>query len=476
MSPTLKLKPLMCVTGALWLYAVPVAAQQQISSVDSGDATAASISNNGSRVAYLSNGTPLNSPANTGNVAQLFIVDTDGSDTAQLTNAETDIREPHLSGNGQQVAFISSADLTGSNGDGSDELFLVSINTSSIVQVTDNNGAGGLQSPSLSANGNRIAFSANADLAGPSGQNGDGSQEVFVVNSDGSGLVQISDGPIGTASQTPSLSSDGRQIVFSSNANLVDNNDDGNNEIFIATLDDSSGGSVTLQQLTDTGVGQSLRPSIADNGQIAFESNADLTGNNPNGNVQVFLMNSSGASITQLSSDNSNGNNTNGNSQFAEISADGSRIAFQSNASLLDTQNSDGSTEIYVVDSSGNNLQQLSNSSADATQPTISANGQRVAFQSNADLSGNNPQGNVQIFVNDPTNDGTGGPGDISDDSFLCDFASGCSFCDDDGDDTRDSTTPTPQGDQTNRALRGFDPTLSLLMLIGLAGVGRRKR
>lgn len=472
MIPTNKFKLLVYVASALWLYAASATAQQQISSVDAGDATAASISDNGSRVAYLSNGTPLNSPANTGNVTQLFIVDTDGSDTAQLTDAEIDIREPHISGDGLQVAFISSDDLTGNNGDTSDELFVVSINTSSIVQVTDNDGAGGLQLPSLSSNGNRIAFSANADLTG---NNGDGSQEVFVVNSDGSGLVQISDGSIGSASQTPALSSDSTQIVFSSNANLVGDNGDGNNEIFIVALDDSSGGSVTLRQLTDTGVGQSLRPSIADNGQIAFESNADLTGDNPNGNVQVFVMNSSGANIIQLSGTNSSDNNNNGNSQFAEISADGSRIAFQSNVSLVDTQNNNGSVEIYVLDSSGNNLQQLSDSSTDATQPTISANGQRVAFQSSANLSGNNPQGNVQIFVNDPTSDGSGEDGNVEDDSFLCDFASGCSFCEDDETDNS-STAPTDQTTQANRVLRGFDPTLSLLMLIGLAGVGRRKR
>ena len=131
--------------------------------------------------------------------------------------------------------------------------------------------------------------------------------------------------------------------------------------------------------------------------------------------------------------------------------------------------------KIYVLDSSGNNLQQLSDSSTDATQPTISANGQRVAFQSSANLSGNNPQGNVQIFVNDPTSDGSGEDGNVEDDSFLCDFASGCSFCEDDETDNS-STAPTDQTTQANRVLRGFDPTLSLLMLIGLAGVGRRKR
>lgn len=65
-------------------------------------------------------------------------------------------------------------------------------------------------------------------------------------------------------------------------------------------------------------------------------------------------------------------------------SPDGRRIAF--------TSNRDGNDEVYVMDSSGNNVKRLTHNDADDEWPAWSPDGKRLAFQTNRD-------GNWEIYV-----------------------------------------------------------------------------
>ncbi len=211
-------------TRAAWilpsvlLTLVPAAAlaQQQLTAVANGVASAASLSGDGTRVAYQSSKTPDDDDADDHNPGstQIFVVDADGFDPVQLTDGNGTSQQPDISADAGRVAFVSDADLTGNNADASLEAFMVEVD-----------GTSGIQRVSLSADGARVAFSATAYLTG---NNGDASREKFMVDSDGNGLVQVSDGPAGTTSQSPTLSGDGGQVVFASYANLANNNGDGN--------------------------------------------------------------------------------------------------------------------------------------------------------------------------------------------------------------------------------------------------------
>jgi hypothetical protein len=107
--------------------------------------------------------------------------------------------------------------------------------------------------PSISGDGNKIAFSSNVG----------GVYEIYVINSDGSGLTQVTDNFVVEGS--PSISGDGGKIAFLSE---IDNADF---EIFVINSDGSD-----LTQLTDNTV-DDWHPSISGDGnKIAFTSGGDI--------------------------------------------------------------------------------------------------------------------------------------------------------------------------------------------------------
>ncbi len=247
----------------------------------------------------------------------------------------------------------------------------------------------------------------------------------------------------------------------------------GNTEIFITATD----GNPAPTQLTDSVDGDSLRPDLANNGRVVFESTADLTGNNSGGSSEIFGMESDASGLVQITDI--------GNATMAAIAGNGSRIAFQSTANP-DEQNSDGSAEIFIVNSDGENLQQLTASGAASAQPSLSDDGARVAFQSSGDLSGNNPDANGQIFVQDPASGGgngnDNGNANDGDDPAICNFAPGCSECSGSNNSNQifnngDGNNIPGNNPATNPATGGVtDPTLSLLVFLGLVGVARGRR
>ena len=83
---------------------------------------------------------------------------------------------------------------------------------------------------------------------------------------------------------------DGAFVAFASDSDLTGGNPDLNQEIFLWD-------GATITQITDTTSGSSVDPSL-DGGEIAFSSTADLTGGNPDANSEIFLWD--GAAFTQV--------------------------------------------------------------------------------------------------------------------------------------------------------------------------------
>jgi len=147
----------------------------------------------------------------------------------------------------------------------------------SIGQIT-NTITGDGRSPSINADGTRIAFVSDADLTG---ENPDGNREIFLFDTTTATFTQITDTTEFRAglplSFSPSINADGTRIAFVSSADLTGGNPDGNREIFL--FDTTT---TTFTQITDTTPGRSFSPSInADGTRIAFHSSADLTGGEP---------------------------------------------------------------------------------------------------------------------------------------------------------------------------------------------------
>lgn len=432
------LVPLLALAGA-------AQAQQQLTFAQQRASTAASITGNGRLIAFHSSA-PLVPPAASGSDA--FVVDADGSGLTRLTGNQLQVRAPVIAADGSIVVFVSNGNPTGANPDGNTELFAVKPDSGVVTQITDT-GASNIRAPSLSADGSRIAFTATGDLLQDGRAPPGTSRDVFVIGADGDNLVQITQGAVGTVSKFPDISPHGNRVVFSSNANFDGANADGSSEIFVATTD----GSGTPEQLTDARTGRSRRPSLADNGLIAFESNAALDGPNPGGNFEIFVVRVDGGTPPrQITSTQA------GKSTHPVIARTGFRVAFQSSANLIGN-NRDNSVEIFIATTDGSDIDQLTEANRDSTRPDISASGERVVFQSSANLTGNNPTFNTEIFVIDPRPSTINGSED-NDESLFCSEGSGCVLCFDEDDDPD----------------RPADPTLALLVILAGLRMTRRRR
>jgi len=153
----------------------------------------------------------------------------------------------------------------------------------------------------------------------------------------------------------------------------------------------------------------SFVPSISADGRyVAFESFAtNLVAGDNNGYLDIFVRDRQTGQTTRVSVDNS-GNQGNGHSSAPSISADGRNVAFQSDATNLVAGDTNGVYDIFVHDRQTGRTTRVSvNSSgiqgnAYSDQPSISADGRHVAFESLAtNLAAGETNGATDVFVHD---------------------------------------------------------------------------
>ena len=148
-------------------------------------------------------------------------------------------------------------------------------------------------------------------------------------------------------------------------------------------------------------------PSISADGRyVAFESRAsNLVSGDTNGSRDIFVHNRQ-TGITTLISVATDGTQCNGSSRISSISADGRYVAFESWASNLISEDTNGWLDIFVHDRQDGITSRVSVAS-DGTQgdnmsekPSISAEGCYVAFgSSSSNLVSGDTNGNGDIFV-----------------------------------------------------------------------------
>lgn len=263
----------------------------------------------------------------------VYISATDGSTVSQVTSVDSFFAiNPVISGNGSVVAFLSEADLeAGSNPNNEMRIFRVNVDGSGLAQVS---GDGVIPtSISLSNDGSTIAFEGVGD---PVAMNADGSREIFVINTDGSGLTQVSMSD--SDSFEPKISGDGSLVVFSSRGDLTGGNSDGNYEVFVVNSD----GMGTLQISdgdADSGTFQSGAPGEYDisgnSSVVVFSSEANLTGENASLEHTLFWSPASGGVVSQVLRDSTVAAGAiDRTAEKPTVSNDGSGIAFEAFGNL----------------------------------------------------------------------------------------------------------------------------------------------
>ena len=199
----------------------------------------------------------------------------------------------------------------------------------------------------------------------------------------------------------PSISGDGNRVAFASDANNLSNEDDnGVGNVFVR---DIAAATITLVSRA-TGVAgapagdSSSNPDLSPSGRfVAFESSANnLSPDDRNAFINVFLRDLD-ESTTALVSRAGGANGVGGDANSADpashpVVSDNARVSFISEANNLAGDDNDALTNVFVRDALAGTTELVSRAAgpagvaANATSrnPTISADGRYVAFESSA--------------------------------------------------------------------------------------------
>jgi len=337
-----------------------------------GRAYGPSISDDGRYVAFYSTAGNLVS-GDTNNGYDVFVRDRQAGTTTRVSvdssgnEANGDSTVPAISGNGQVVAFVSSAaNLVAGDTNGATDIFVrdLAANTTTRVSVATGGGqaSGGsgtevtafyVPSLALSNDGRYVFFSsAKADLV-----TGDtnGANDVFRHDRQTGTTIRVSVGSGGTQADSfsigPAASGDGRYAAFTSNAtNLVASDTNGYSDVFVH---DITTGVTTRASVIAHG-GQlfngSINASISGDGRyVAFESGEDrLVPDDENGFEDVFVRDRQTATTRRVSV-SAGGGDGNSSSTWPSLSDDGTVVAYFSLASNLVPDDTNGAHDVFVT-------------------------------------------------------------------------------------------------------------------------------
>jgi len=325
---------------------------------------------------------------------------------------------PSISADGRYVAFESYASNLVTDGLSIGNVYVhdrqTGITECASVDITGKPASGGASHPSISANGRYVAFRSNTDNLVPGDSND--TVDIFVYNREIGLTERVSVDSGGTQanddSAYPSISADGRYVAFETNAtNLTDDSDGGDLDVFVYDRHTDVIECVSLDSTGAQGNDNSLSPSISADGRyVVFESYAsNLVADDTNGEGDIFVHDRQ-TGLTERMSVDSIGTQGNDDSQHPSISADGRYVAFQSLASNLVTVDANAERDIFVHDRQTGKTECLSIDSAGMTAggysmlPSISPDGRHVAFQSSAsNLTADDTYSGVDVFVATPT-------------------------------------------------------------------------
>ncbi|MBA3766962.1 MAG: PD40 domain-containing protein, partial [Acidobacteria bacterium] len=306
---------------------------------------------------------------------------------------------PTLSGDGRYVAFETTEDVA--HAGGSDYFRAIRADVSPAPPTCLQMGRTRAVAPAISQDGSRIAFASRDN---PLGTNQDGNSEIYLFDA---GLLR----PITNTSPDeitdrarngnfqPSISDDGRFIAFSSNRDMVGLNPDGNFEIFIYDVL-----SQAFTQITNAiGMVGSTDAKISGNGlRVAFIRDGGAT---PSTQRDLLLHNRTGDTTQVI------GNNVPGLAVTygRAISDDGTRIIFTAETAIPNSR------QVFLFDGRSLNLTRpvtfLGALKTDVPlHPTISGDGSRIAFATRRKVAnatgGDNKDDSVELYTFDiPTSE-----------------------------------------------------------------------
>ncbi len=369
-----------------------------------------SLSADGRFVVFQSEASNLVS-GDTNNHRDIFVHDRESGTTKRVsissagTQANAMSQSPMISADGRFVVFQSSAsNLVSGDTYGREDVFLHNLETSTTtrisvsstgVQADDHSGE-----PVISANGRFIAFRSGANNIISNG--GSSFSKILVLDRETNTLSSVSiasDGTPGNGdSHFPVLSADGRFVAFNSEANNLVSGDTNNvSDIFVHDRETDTTTRISISSVGIEGNNNSYTSAISADGRfVVFESTAsNLVSNDTNGAWDIFVHDRQ-TGVTTLVSVASDGTPANNNSYTPKISANGRFIVFWSFANNLVVNNAVG-VDTFIYDQYTHITSHIWSITA---QPKISADGRFVTVTSHVNniVSGDtNNQGDVFV-------------------------------------------------------------------------------
>ena len=137
----------------------------------------------------------------------VFLIDSNGSNPVNVTHTTPSVeyQEPRFSPDGNWIVTNRCSNVAPST---TCDIALIRPDGSGLVDVTPTPTALEEDEPSFSPNGKQIVFSRHTEFDFPG-------RDIFIVNIDGSGLTQLTHTPSPAGENIPTFSPDGRTIFYS---------------------------------------------------------------------------------------------------------------------------------------------------------------------------------------------------------------------------------------------------------------------
>ena len=356
---------------------------------------------------------------------------------------------PAVSGDGNIIAFESdSSNLVAGDTNGVTDVFVRDRGAGHTerVSVAGDGGQGNAGSfkPGLSADGRFVVFQSAASNLLAGGADNNGVMDIFLRDRQTGQTKRVTDGAGAAPSRNPSISANGKFVAFEStgtfgatiinNRNILNvyrwsNPDAGGDGSFVMVSTQPPGPNGRNPNRSPGGK-PSFQPSVADDGSVAFLSDStgltgydgdDPPGAKPNF-TDVYVALPSGAvvkasmsnSTYQAADGSTHQSPATGNSYRPSISADGTKVAFASDATNLPTTGADQNpdTDVFLRDIPGNSTRLVNQPPSGvpggaSTAPAINADGSAVAFVSAApNLVTGDSNGAPDVFLANMANGG----------------------------------------------------------------------